>query len=339
MPEISVIVPVYKVEKYIHRCIDSILAQTFTDFELILVDDGSPDRCGEICDEYATKDKRIVVIHQENAGVSAARNVGLSAADGQYICFIDSDDVIDSEYCQVLYDMLQQGSYDFSACATQRFSGDEPSVEQGEIVLTTYTNVDFLMGQINRESEIGPWNKLFRRDAIKKIRFREDRRYEDVVFSVDLAINLQNGVIFTTRPLYYYRMQPDSFMSIQAQTHLDAFVEAADALVTAAMTYFPEQLPVCLRYATNYPWGYVDPVYVHRTFSENKRFLNAIQAFIRKYTELYQNCTMFSDIQLHRMRLFAKSRFLYGFNAYSRLFRVYLFRLLGKDAYTDGHGI
>ena len=98
LPEISVIVPVYKVEEYLPQCIDSILAQTFTDFELLLVDDGSPDRCGEICEEYAGKDTRIRVFHQQNSGVSAARNIGLQHAKGTYIVFVDSDDWVSTDY-------------------------------------------------------------------------------------------------------------------------------------------------------------------------------------------------------------------------------------------------
>lgn len=94
MPTISIIVPVYNVEAYLCRCIDSILAQTFTDFELILVDDGSPDNCSSICDEYAKKDSRIVVVHKENGGLSDARNTGLDIAKGEYIGFVDSDDFI-----------------------------------------------------------------------------------------------------------------------------------------------------------------------------------------------------------------------------------------------------
>ena len=93
-PEISVIVPVYKVEKYLQQCIDSILVQTFTDFELLLIDDGSPDRCGEICEEYAQKDERIRVFHQENAGLSCARNTGLMNSSGKYVTYIDSDDYV-----------------------------------------------------------------------------------------------------------------------------------------------------------------------------------------------------------------------------------------------------
>ena len=94
MPEISVIVPVYKAEAYLHACIDSILSQTFSGFELILVDDGSPDNCGAICDDYAARDSRVRVIHQENQGQAAARNRALAAAKGEWVCFVDSDDAV-----------------------------------------------------------------------------------------------------------------------------------------------------------------------------------------------------------------------------------------------------
>ena len=102
MPTISIIVPVYKVETYLHHCVDSILLQTFTDFEVILVDDGSPDNCPAICDEYAMQDERIKVIHKENGGLSSARNAGLGIAQGEYICFIDSDDILHPRYCELL---------------------------------------------------------------------------------------------------------------------------------------------------------------------------------------------------------------------------------------------
>ena len=106
VPEISIIVPVYKVEEYLSQCIDSILVQTFTNFELLLVDDGSPDRCGEICESYASEDKRIRVFHQSNSGVSAARNVGLQHAKGVYIVFVDSDDWITPDYLLHLYEAM-----------------------------------------------------------------------------------------------------------------------------------------------------------------------------------------------------------------------------------------
>ncbi len=103
-PAVSVIVPVYNVEPYLARCLDSILAQTFTDFELLLIDDGSPDRCGEICDEYPGKDNRVRVFHQPNAGVSCARNKGLDVAKGHYVVFVDSDDYVLPSYLHALYE-------------------------------------------------------------------------------------------------------------------------------------------------------------------------------------------------------------------------------------------
>lgn len=116
---ISVIVPVYKVEKYIKKCIESIINQTYENLEIILVDDGSPDNCGKICDEYAKKDKRIKVIHKENGGVSSARNLGLEKSNGQYITFIDSDDWIEEEYCEILLTTLKEQNADCAICRLQ----------------------------------------------------------------------------------------------------------------------------------------------------------------------------------------------------------------------------
>ena len=138
MPEISVIVPVYKVEKYIHRCIDSILNQTFRDFELIMVDDGSPDNCGAICDEYAAKDNRVVVIHQENGGLSAARNAGIDWAftnsNSEWLNFIDSDDWVHPEYLQKLYDAAKCNNVSVSVCGFERTCGEEPEIIEANIV-------------------------------------------------------------------------------------------------------------------------------------------------------------------------------------------------------------
>ena len=115
-PTISIIVPVYKVEKYLQKCIDSILAQTFRDFELILVDDGSPDNCPALCDAAAQKDARIRVIHQKNGGLSAARNAGLDIARGEWIGFVDSDDAIEPEMYKTLYDIAVQENADVVVC-------------------------------------------------------------------------------------------------------------------------------------------------------------------------------------------------------------------------------
>ncbi len=125
MPEISIILPIYKVEKYLPACVDSILEQTFTDFELIMVDDGSPDRCEAICEDYAKKDERIRVIWQENQGLSGARNTGLDAAVGKYITFVDSDDVVNIYYLEELLQALIGNKADVSVCNYLAFHDGE----------------------------------------------------------------------------------------------------------------------------------------------------------------------------------------------------------------------
>ena len=116
MPTISVIVPVYKVEPYIRKCVDSILGQTFSDIQVILVDDGSPDQCGKICDEYAKQDNRVEVIHKENGGLSDARNAGIPYAKGEYIIFLDSDDYIDERMVERLHSLLNETNASIAAC-------------------------------------------------------------------------------------------------------------------------------------------------------------------------------------------------------------------------------
>jgi glycosyltransferase involved in cell wall biosynthesis len=120
-PEISIIVPVYQVEKYLNECIDSILAQTFTDFELILVDDGSPDNCPALCDAAAKRDSRVRVIHKQNGGVSTARNAGLDAAQGNWIAFVDSDDTVEPEYLEKMHKAALETGADFAICSRRKF--------------------------------------------------------------------------------------------------------------------------------------------------------------------------------------------------------------------------
>ncbi len=185
MPEISVIVPVYKVEKYIHRCIDSILNQTFRDFELILVDDGSPDNCGAICDEYVVKDCRIRVIHKENKGVSAARNDAAALAVGRYITFIDSDDWVRQDFLQVLYDNLKDYHADISIMGIQYVSCEDTQEELVEETVSSYTATQAIkcLGEENKCRFRGPMAKLILSDIVRKYPFPTDR-----AFAEDMAV-------------------------------------------------------------------------------------------------------------------------------------------------------
>ena len=183
MPRISVIVPVYNVEKYLHRCVDSILGQTFTDFELILVDDGSPDNCGAICDEYAAKDARVRVIHQENQGQAAARNRAVAEANGEWIHFVDSDDVIHPQMLEVLYCAAVENHANISMCG---------AIESEEISEAFYStpNRHVRVRDIDEESmedllDHGEhrywvvWGKLIRKRIVQKLPFTQGRIYED----------------------------------------------------------------------------------------------------------------------------------------------------------------
>lgn len=339
MPEISVIVPVYKVEKYLEPCVESILRQTFENFELILVDDGSPDNCGKICDEYATKDNRVVVIHQKNQGLSCARNTGIAAAQGRFLCFVDSDDLVAPDYCEVLFERLSKSDADFSVCGVCRFQdGETPDPKDREDV-GRISGYEFLKIQMERKSEFGVWNKLYRRELFDRMCFMPGRVNEDVIFSADLMRNCRKGAVISGRELLFYRQREGGIVSSQSVRGSTDRIYAGAYLLEAVLECCPALTDLALKYAISYPWSFIDPIYVKRKFADNQTFLEEVQSFLRKYLNLYRERAVFAKTVTGRMELFAKSRLLYGFNAYGRLIRVYIYRLIGKDAYADGHGI
>lgn len=205
IPKVSVIVPVYNAEKYLHRCIDSILAQTFTDFELLLIDDGSKDKSGAICDEYAVKDSRVRVFHKENGGVSSARNLGLDNACGSYITFVDSDDYLEAKCLSTLVSQqnidLTIVNYVCHKCFKRIIPDSVSFVLQGENVL-----YDFLNQRTNIGSLRTPWGKLYKKCLIDKIklRFNEELHIaEDTIFVLQYCINCRS-LEMIDNPLYNY---------------------------------------------------------------------------------------------------------------------------------------
>lgn len=209
MPEISVIVPVYKVEPYIHKCVDSILTQTFTDYELILVDDGSPDTCGNICDEYAQKDARIHVIHKENGGLSDARNAGVKIACGEYVIFIDSDDYIDADMLSYLYENLKKADADMATCGIYEVYADriEKQEEEPDFVCSGEEAFRCILRGHTIRGEI--WNKLIKRSCISDLEFPKGKLYEDIFYTVDMMQRIKK-VAVGTKPKYYYLHRSDS---------------------------------------------------------------------------------------------------------------------------------
>lgn len=213
MPTISIIVPVYKVEPYLRRCVDSILGQTYADFELILVDDGSPDNCGSICDEYAKKDSRVVVIHQKNGGLSAARNAGIDWAfansNSQWFTFIDSDDWVNQVYLQALYEAAVNENCLITACdfiVTNRVNNaiiTEPTSSRS-ITTPSFYNTSFYNAQ-------SACCKLFNKALFDSpgCRFPKGILYEDSALIYQILFS-QERIAFTDDAVYYYFRREES---------------------------------------------------------------------------------------------------------------------------------
>ena len=204
---ISVIVPVYKAETFLNRCVDSILSQTLPDFELILVDDGSPDNSGAICDDYAKADSRVQVIHQENGGAASARNAGLDRAKGEWIAFVDSDDWIDQDYFRLLYESAVEHHADVVACRYQLFSETNQINDIKITCRLSSDNVeDYWVG--DRTGATVPWGKIFAQSLFDGYRFPVGRIGEDEFVIYKILFGCKKFALIDV-PLYYYYYNQD----------------------------------------------------------------------------------------------------------------------------------
>ena len=267
-PLLSIIVPVYKVENYLQKCIDSILAQTFTDFELILVEDGSPDNCPALCDAAAAKDVRVRVIHQKNGGLSAARNAGLDVARGAWIGFVDSDDYIAPEMYEALYQAVQSTGADLALCDYAEVDEAGEPCPQMHVSLSgaELTGQELLQNASGLMVQLA-WNKLYRRDIFAQLRYPEGKLNEDLFLIPEVCLQIQKAVV-VPKILYYYVQRSGSIMGKSktlrhfdaaeaAQRYWDCLVENAayDALANAArftmgnVSRIYRQLPPALRKA------------------------------------------------------------------------------------------
>lgn len=209
MPTISVVVPVYKVEAYLHRCVDSILQQSYRDFELILVDDGSPDSCGSICDAYARQDSRIHVIHQENGGLSAARNAGIdwvfAGSDSRWFTFIDSDDWIHPQTLERLLRAAEEYQTKVSVCGYAETAGENPTVTEASLNASAVDPRWFYQNRFINATVA--WGKLYSRDLFESVRYPAGKIHEDEFVTYRLL--MESGTIAVLEaPLYAYFVNP-----------------------------------------------------------------------------------------------------------------------------------
>lgn len=230
-PLISVIIPVYRVEAYLKRCVDSVLAQTYPKLQVILIDDGSVDNCPKICDQYAARDARIEVIHQANAGVSNARNHGLKIAKGEYVLFVDSDDYIAPDMCEKMLALIEQEQADMAVCNITYTYPNKPDFTPSPVLKTTGTQVSSEQALVLAVTEhsfgdTGMWNKLFARELLTDFSFKEGMRSEDFWALCDLFPKARK-IVYTPQSFYYYFQNP---AGVTASRSLRARIDSYQAV-------------------------------------------------------------------------------------------------------------
>ena len=252
VPEISIIVPVYKVEKYLDKCVQSILAQTFQDFELILVDDGSPDKSGEMCDTYAKTDQRITVIHQENGGLSAARNAGIEIAKGRYLGFVDSDDYIIEDMYELLYNNIKKEDADLATVGfLDVYADKEPVIKEKVYIVTDMIGAAKIMFEA-KLSTISATNKLYKREIFTHVRYPVGRLTEDAAVILDVLEETKKVVIDTSQKYCYFHRENSISSNHFAPNDLD-MIKAWEENEVRVLAKYPELVEVA---HTRVCWAY-----------------------------------------------------------------------------------
>lgn len=222
MDLISIVIPIYKVEKYLDKCVESVVNQSYKNLEIILVDDGSPDNCPEICDEWAKKDKRIKVIHKENGGLSDARNFGIEVATGEYLMFLDSDDSLDLSTCEKLLKLIKGNDVDFSMCDCKLVYEDKTDEETLYEITTKKFFGDDVMDQLYYRSIpylMIPCAKLYKKHIFNNIRYPKGRFHEDEFVIHEVLYN-SKSFAYTNEQLYLYLQRGGSIMGSKKEKNM-----------------------------------------------------------------------------------------------------------------------
>ena len=252
-PKISVVIPIYKVEKYLDKCVESVVNQTYKNLEIFLVDDGSPDNCPKMCDDWAKKDKRIKVIHKQNGGLSDARNFGIEKATGDYIMFVDSDDYLDEKICETLLNLNLKHNTDFAMCdakviyetpnnniSTPTQEITERVFEKEQIIpLLVKTDIKYLMTA---------WAKLYIIEIFKNLRYDKGKIHEDE-FILHKLLNITNKFVYINEPLYCYLQREGSITHSKLENSYrfvhDAFKARYEFLINETK-YYNESITAAL---------------------------------------------------------------------------------------------
>ena len=243
-PVISVIVPIYKVEKYLDRCVESIVNQTFSVIEIILVDDGSPDNCGKMCDEWAKKDSRIKAFHKENGGLSDARNFGIEHSTAEFLIFIDSDDFIEPQMLEVLYGLITEHGADVAVCGLYN------CYKSGRFARCTDDNIIVCDGKkaleyvlIGDRMSVEAPTKLIKREVLGDLRFLKGKTSEDAFFTPELLTRV-NKLVETPKPLYNYWHRGGSITTAPFNEKGTHVIEAYEINLEKIKNTYPDLITV-----------------------------------------------------------------------------------------------
>lgn len=312
MKKISIIVPVYNVERYIERCVESICQQTYTNTEIILVDDGSTDSSGKICDELAVKDPRIRVIHQQNSGLSAARNAGLAVAKGEYIAFVDSDDYIAQEMYSVMIENMEKYDLDIIGCTSFRDKGGKISGKDGDGAIRIMEHDEMIELALD-DYDVAAWDKVYKKCIWNGLRFLPGRLFEDSAVSY-LYFDKAKKVGFIDRAFYYYVKNQNSITqtSFQPKGRYDYYKAYLERLDFAESKKLPCRA-ICVSRLLKAALSCLTAVYICEKTQENEMI----------YQELKKTILAYRDEQDAGCRLNAKYKlYLYTFGRIDSIHKV-----------------
>ena len=288
---ISIIVPVYNVEKYLDRCIKSLVNQTYKNLEIILVDDGSPDNCPKMCDNWAKKDKRIKVIHKENGGLSDARNVGINNATGDYIAFVDSDDFIDKEMYKKLLQNLVGTNSDMSVCSMYFYYENESikNLKKNDNLLFTYEGLEKYDNLYNDYflDFIMVCNRIYKKQIFEELVFPKGKLNEDN-FIAHKLLWLSNKIVYTQEKLYYYVQHENSIMhqkfNIKKLNDLESY--------KIQMLFFKKEIFKNTKYQKLSLERYINKILIYycrlRFYNTNNQYKQQIKNLREEYKKYYE---------------------------------------------------
>lgn len=273
-PFISVIIPVYNVAQYLAKCIDSVLKQTYTNIEIILVNDGSTDSSGRICDDYAKVDKRIKVIHKVNGGQSDARNTAIDIANGDYLTFIDSDDYVSPSYIEYLLDLCTKYKGDISACSYQKvFDGEKKQVKSSDVIRVYSSRKAIELTLYQHKLDCSFWGKMFKKDLFNNIRFPKGIIYEDLAICYKV-FEVSNRIISSNKILYYYFQRNTSSLGMRYNFQRVSVLDVTDDIVL----YMSDNYPTLINAAKS------------RKLSANFNILGLLPTIDNGYESTAQRC-------------------------------------------------